>query len=180
MYRTHNNGILNISNSGQKVMLCGWVQKSRDLGGMTFIDLRDRYGITQLVFNEQIDLSLCEKARTLGREWVISIEGEVKERSNKNPNLSTGDVEIEVSSLEVLKASKTPPFTIEDDSDGGEELRMKYRFLDLRRNPIKENLQLRHRVGLETRKYTQTARALIYSGLARLNYMLEYYIKNYA
>jgi len=153
MYRTHNNGILNISNSGQKVMLCGWVQKSRDLGGMTFIDLRDRYGITQLVFNEQIDLSLCEKARTLGREWVISIEGEVKERSNKNPNLSTGDVEIEVSSLKVLKASKTPPFTIEDDSDGGEELRMKYRFLDLRRNPIKENLQLRHRVGLETRKY---------------------------
>ncbi len=153
MYRTHNNGILNISNVDQKVMLCGWVQKSRDLGGMTFIDLRDRYGITQLVFNEQVDLDLCEKARTMGREWVITIEGKVKERSNKNPRLITGDIEIEVSSLTVLKASKTPPFTIEDESDGGEELRMKYRFLDLRRNPIKENLQLRHRIGLETRKY---------------------------
>jgi aspartyl-tRNA synthetase len=153
MYRTHNNGILTISDVGQKVMLCGWIQKSRDLGGMTFIDLRDRYGITQLVFNEQIDLELSEKARTMGREWVISIEGEVKERSNKNPKLITGDIEIEVSSLNILKASKTPPFTIEDESDGGEELRMKYRFLDLRRNPIKENLQLRHRIGLETRKY---------------------------
>ena len=153
MYRTHNNGILTLSNAGQKVMLCGWVQKSRDLGGMTFIDLRDRYGITQLVFNDQVDPVLSEKARSMGREWVISIEGEVKERSNKNPKLKTGDIEIEVSSLNILKESKTPPFTIEDDSDGGEELRMKYRFLDLRRNPIKENLQLRHRVGLETRKY---------------------------
>ena len=137
MYRTHNNGELRIQNTNLKVKLCGWVQKSRDLGGMTFIDLRDRYGITQLVFNEQIDLELCNKARNMGREWVISIEGEVKERSNKNPNLKTGEIEIEVSTLNVLKASKTPPFTIEDESDGGEELRMKYRFLDLRRNPVK-------------------------------------------
>lgn len=153
MYRTHNNGELNINNVDKKIKLCGWVQKSRDLGGMTFIDIRDRYGITQLTFNESENKDLCKKARTLGREWVISIDGIVKERSNKNKNIPTGDIEIFVSNLEILKEAKTPPFTIEDSSDGGEELRMNYRFLDLRRGPLQRNLMLRHRMGLETRKY---------------------------
>ena len=128
MYRTHNNGELRISDVDKKIKLCGWVQKSRDLGGMTFIDLRDRYGITQLTFNELSNSKLCKEARAVGREWVISIDGIVKERSNKNKNIATGDVEIEVTTLSVLKASKTPPFTIEDETDGGEELRMNYRF----------------------------------------------------
>ena len=153
MYRTHNNGELTINNVDKKIKLCGWVQKSRDLGGMTFIDLRDRYGITQLTFNESENKELCIKARTLGREWVISIDGIVKERSNKNKNIPTGDIEIFVSKLEIIKEAKTPPFTIEENSDGGEELRMNYRFLDLRRGPLQRNLMLRHRVGLETRKY---------------------------
>ena len=153
MYRTHNNGELRISDVDKKIKLCGWVQKSRDLGGMTFIDLRDRYGITQLTFNELSNSKLCKEARTVGREWVISIDGIVKERSNKNKNIATGDVEIEVTTLSVLKASKTPPFTIEDETDGGEELRMNYRFLDLRRSPLQENLMLRHRLSLATRKY---------------------------
>ena len=153
MYRTHNNGELRIDNVDKKIKLCGWVQKSRDLGGMTFIDLRDRYGITQLTFSESLDLELCTKARELGREWVITVDGIVKERSNKNKNISTGDIEIEVTDLIILKKSKTPPFTVEEETDGGEELRMNYRFLDLRRSPLQRNLMLRHRIGIETRKY---------------------------
>ena len=153
MYRTYNNGELRIQDVDKKIKLCGWVQKSRDLGGMTFIDLRDRHGITQLTFNESTNSKLCQEARGVGREWVISIDGVVKERSNKNHNISTGEIEIEVTTLTILKASKTPPFTIEDDSDGGEELRMNYRFLDLRRSPLQKNLMLRHRLSLATRKY---------------------------
>ncbi len=153
MYRTHLNGELRIEHQGDTVTLCGWVQKTRNLGGMTFIDLRDRYGITQLVFNEEINQSICDQARSLSREWVIQVTGEVKERSNKNKNLPTGEIEIIVSSLTILNEAKTPPFTIEDNSDGGEELRMKYRFLDLRRGPLKNNLLLRHQMGIETRKY---------------------------
>ena len=153
MYRTHNCGKLRSEHIGQTVTLSGWIQKSRDLGGMTFIDLRDRYGITQLVFNMETESSLCEKARKLGREFVIQIEGNVIERSSKNKNMATGDVEIEVSTLRVLNEAKTPPFTIEDDTDGGDELRMQYRYLDLRRNPVQEKLRLRNKVSLETRKY---------------------------
>ena len=153
MLRTHNCGKLNISNIKEKVTLSGWVQKTRDLGGMTFIDLRDRYGITQLVFNMEKNPSLCTSARNLGREYVIKVEGSVLERSSKNKNIQTGDIEIEVSSLTTLNESKTPPFTIEDKSDGGDEIRMKYRYLDIRRNPIKENLILRSKVSIETRNY---------------------------
>ena len=153
MLRTHTCGELNINNTGLKVTLAGWVQKSRDLGGMTFIDLRDRYGITQLVFNMETNADLCEKARKLGREFVIKVTGEVAERSNKNPKMPTGDIEIIVSEFEILNESKTPPFTIEDNTDGGDELRMKYRYLDLRRNPVKRNLALRHKISIETRKY---------------------------
>ena len=153
MYRTHNNGELRIQDVDKKIKLCGWVQKSRDLGGMTFIDLRDRYGITQLTFNESTKLELCSNARLMGREWVIEIDGFVRERSNKNKKLSTGDIEIEVTDLKILKKSKTPPFTIEEETDGGEELRMNFRFLDLRRSPLQKNLMLRHRIGIETRKY---------------------------
>ena len=153
MYRTHNCGELRAEHIGQTVTLSGWIQKSRDLGGMTFIDLRDRYGITQLVFNMETESSLCEKARKLGREFVIQIEGNVIERSSKNKNMATGDVEIEVSTLRILNEAKTPPFTIEDDTDGGDELRMQYRYLDLRRNPVQEKLRLRNKVSLETRKY---------------------------
>ena len=153
MLRTHTCGELNIDNAGQDVTLTGWVQKSRDLGGMTFIDLRDRYGITQLVFNMETDPDLCEQARKPGREYVLSVTGKVAERSNKNNKLSTGDIEIIVNTLKVLNPSKTPPFTIEDETDGGEEIRMKYRYLDLRRNPLKKNLQLRHKLALKTRDY---------------------------
>ena len=153
MYRTHNNGELRIQDVDKKIKLCGWVQKSRDLGGMTFIDLRDRYGITQITFNEAFDEDLCKNARKIGREWVIQIEGVVKERVNKNKNISTGDIEIEAKYLNVIKASKTPPFTIEENSDGGEELRMNYRFLDLRRKPLQKNLMLRHKLSMETRNY---------------------------
>lgn len=153
MLRTHTCRELNIQHAGQEITLSGWVQKSRDLGGMTFIDLRDRYGITQLVFNMDINASLCEKARKLGREFVIQASGTVAERSNKNKNIPTGDIEIIVDSFEVLSPSKTPPFTIEDKSDGGDELRMKFRYLDLRRNPLKQNMQLRHQMALVTRNY---------------------------
>ena len=153
MYRTHNNGSLRLKDVGSNVMLCGWVQKSRDLGGMTFIDLRDRYGITQLAFNESINETLCAEARKINREWIIQISGVVKERTSKNLKINTGEIEIEVESLTVLNESKTPPFTIEDDTDGGEELRMKYRFLDLRRNPLKDNLMLRSKMSIETRNY---------------------------
>lgn len=153
MLRTHNCGELKIDNVNQKVTLSGWVQKSRDLGGMTFIDLRDRYGITQLVFNMEINPVLCDKARKLGREYVISAKGNVVERSNKNLKIPTGEIEIIVESFEILNKSKVPPFTIEDNTDGGEELRMKYRYLDLRRNVNKKNLLLRHKMALETRNY---------------------------
>jgi len=153
MYRSHTCGELRPSHIGSIVTLSGWVQKSRDLGGMTFLDLRDRYGITQLAFNLDDAKELTEQARRLGREFVIKVEGEVIERSSKNKNIPTGEVEIKVTSLEVLNGSKTPPFTIEDDTDGGEELRAKYRYLDLRRNPVQEKLRLRNKVSLETRKF---------------------------
>ena len=153
MLRTKTCGELNISNVSEEVTLSGWVQKNRDLGGMTFVDLRDRYGITQLAFNMDENSDLCEKARKLGREFVIQVNGEVIERSSKNMNISTGEIEIKVTELTILNASKTPPFTIEDETDGGDELRMKYRYLDIRRTPIKENIILRSRVASETRKY---------------------------
>jgi aspartyl-tRNA synthetase len=153
MYRSHTCGELDISHKGRHVVLTGWVQRSRDLGGMTFVDLRDRYGITQLVFNMTAEPALCEKARKLGREFVIQAKGIVEERSNKNPRMPTGDIEITVEELNILNASELPPFTIEDDTDGGEELRMKYRYLDLRRPVVKNNLFLRHKVAQEVRKY---------------------------
>jgi aspartyl-tRNA synthetase len=153
MLRTHTCGELNISHLGKTVTLCGWVQKSRDLGGTTFIDVRDRYGLTQLIFNTDSDASLREKSRGLGREFVIKVTGTVIERTSKNAKLSTGEIEIEVTDIEVLNQSKIPPFMIEDETDGGEELRAKYRYLDLRRNPIRNNLMLRHKMAQEVRKY---------------------------
>lgn len=153
MLRTHTCGELSTIQLGTTVTLAGWVQKSRDLGGMTFIDIRDRYGITQLVFNMDERAALCNEARKLGREYVILITGLVLERSNKNLKISTGEIEIKVEKLEVLNASKTTPFIIDDITDGGEELRARYRYLDLRRNPIRKNLELRHRMMQETRKY---------------------------
>lgn len=153
MYRTHTCGELNLNDAGKDVILCGWVQKSRDLGGMTFTDLRDRYGITQLVFNMETNAALCEEARRIGREFVLQAKGKVRERSNKNPKIPTGDIEIEVSELAVLNPSELPPFTIEEETDGGDELRMKYRYLDLRRSPVRNNLILRHRMAQEVRKY---------------------------
>jgi aspartyl-tRNA synthetase len=153
MLRTHTCGELNINNLGETVTLCGWVQKSRDLGGTTFIDVRDRYGITQLIFNTETDAALRETSRSLGREFVIKVTGDVRERSSKNAKLATGEIEIGVTGLEVLNGSKIPPFMIEDETDGGEELRAKYRYLDLRRNPIRNNLMLRHKMAQEVRKY---------------------------
>jgi aspartyl-tRNA synthetase len=151
--RTHTNGELRVSDINKQVLLCGWVQKSRDLGGLTFVDLRDRYGITQLVFNMDVNASICEQARKLGREFVVQIKGIVTERSSKNNKIPTGEIEIKVEELLVLNASKTPPFTIEDETDGGEDLRMQYRYLDLRRTPIRKNLELRHRMSINTRIY---------------------------
>lgn len=153
MYRTNTCGELNIKNVGQQVTLCGWLQRSRDLGGMTFIDLRDRYGITQLAFNMETNSELCEKARKLGREFVIQATGTVIERASKNTKIPTGEIEIDVKELVVLTESKTPPFTIEDVSDGGDDLRMKYRYLDIRRNPVRRNLELRHRMAMLVRNY---------------------------
>jgi aspartyl-tRNA synthetase len=153
MYRTHTCGELTIKETAKDVILCGWVQKSRDLGGMTFVDLRDRYGITQLVFNMETDADLCGQARKLGREFVIRAKGKVRERSNKNLKIQTGEIEIEVTELNILNRSELPPFTIEEETDGGEDLRMKYRYLDLRRNPVKNNIILRHHVAQEVRKY---------------------------
>tara|TARA_Y100000385_G_scaffold273765_1_gene316033 strand:+ start:2180 stop:3964 length:1785 start_codon:yes stop_codon:yes gene_type:complete len=153
MYRSKNCGELRISDVEQEVVLSGWVQSNRDFGGMTFIDLRDRYGITQVVFNSDDNEKLSEGARKLGREFVIKISGTVRERSNKNPNRPTGEVEIEVKEMEILNASKVPPFTIENETDGGEDLRMKYRYLDIRRNPLKEKLMFRSKLAIETRKY---------------------------
>lgn len=153
MYRSHTCGELRTSHIGQTVKLAGWVQRSKDMGGLTFVNLRDRYGITQLNFNSEDNAKLTDEANKLGREFVIQVEGEVIERSSKNMNIPTGEIEIKVSELTVLNASKTPPFTIEDDTDGGEELRAQYRYLDLRRNPVQEKLRLRNKVALETRKY---------------------------
>lgn len=153
MLRTHTCGELNINSLGQTVTLCGWVQKSRDLGGTTFIDVRDRFGLTQLILNADTDAELREKARSLGREFVIKVTGKVLERTSKNPKIPTGDIEIAVEELDILNAAKIPPFLIEDETDGGEELRAKYRYLDLRRDPIRQNLMLRHRMGQEVRKY---------------------------
>jgi aspartyl-tRNA synthetase len=153
MYRTNTCGELNIHHVGQEVTLCGWLQRSRDLGGMTFIDLRDRYGITQLAFNMETNAELCEKARKLGREYVIQAKGVVIERASKNTKIPTGEIEIDVKELNVLNEAKTPPFTIEDNSDGGDDLRMKYRYLDIRRNPVRRNLELRHRMAMLVRNY---------------------------
>ncbi|MCU0409156.1 MAG: aspartate--tRNA ligase [Bacteroidales bacterium] len=153
MYRTNTCGELNLGSAGKEVTLCGWVQRSRDLGGMTFLDLRDRYGITQLVFNMETNAELCGKARKLGREFVIQASGKVRERSNKNPKMPTGDIEIDVTELNILNSSDLPPFTIEEETDGGEELRMKYRYLDLRRPSVRNNIILRHRFAQEVRKY---------------------------
>jgi aspartyl-tRNA synthetase len=153
MLRTHTCGQLNISNLGETVTLCGWVQKSRDLGGTTFIDMRDRYGLTQLVFNTDSDAALREQSRGLGREFVVKVTGKVVERTNKNAKMPTGEIEIIVSAIEVLNSAKVPPFMIEDETDGGEELRAKYRYLDLRRNPIRNNLVMRHKLAQEVRRY---------------------------
>lgn len=153
MYRTHTCGELNISHVGQQVTLCGWVQRGRDLGGLTFIDLRDRYGITQLLFNMEADQALCSAARKLGREFVVQATGTVSERSSKNPKMPTGDIEIAVTKLEILNPATTPPFTIEDETDGGDDLRMKYRYLDLRRAPVMNSIMLRHRMAQATRGY---------------------------
>jgi aspartyl-tRNA synthetase len=154
MYRSHNNGELNASHINEEVTLSGWVQKSRDKGFMIWVDLRDRYGITQLIFDEQrTDKAVFEKAKSLGREFVIQVKGTVIERESKNANMSTGDVEILVSELNILNTALTPPFTIEDETDGGEDIRMKYRYLDIRRNPVKNSLLFRHKVAMEVRKY---------------------------
>lgn len=153
MLRTTTCGALTLQNLGENVTLCGWMQNSRDLGGMTFIDIRDRYGITQLVFNMNDNADLCQAARNLGREFVIKVSGVVVERSNKNKEIPTGDIEIKVEALEILNKAKLPPFLIEDKTDGGDDLRMKYRYLDLRRNPIRNNMILRHKMAQATRRY---------------------------
>ena len=153
MYRTKTCGELRLANVGESVTLCGWVQRTRKMGGMTFADLRDRYGITQLVFDESTDSALCAEANRLGREWVIQVVGEVSERQSKNKNLPTGDIEIIVRKLVVLNESAVPPFTIEEQSDGGDDLRMKYRYLDLRRPCVRKNLELRHKFAFEVRRY---------------------------
>ncbi|MBP5171133.1 MAG: aspartate--tRNA ligase [Bacteroidales bacterium] len=153
MYRTHTCGELTLSRVNTRVTLAGWVQRLRKMGGMTFVDLRDRYGITQLVFNQETSPELCEEANRMGREWVVQVEGLVAERYNKNKNIPTGDIEILVDKLQVLNSSVTPPFTIEDESDGGDDLRMVYRYLDLRRPVVRRNLELRHRMAMAIRHY---------------------------
>lgn len=153
MYRNNTCGELRLKDAGKEVKLAGWVQRLRKMGGMTFIDLRDRYGITQIVFNNDTDAELCASANALGREFVVEVVGEVAERSNKNANLPTGDIEIIARSLRVLNRSEIPPFTIEDDTDGGDDLRMKYRYLDLRRPCVRKNLELRHKMAFEIRRY---------------------------
>lgn len=153
MYRTNTCGELRLADAGKKVTLAGWVQRVRKMGGMTFVDVRDRYGITQVVFNNDTDASLCEAANHLGREYVVQITGTVAERSSKNPNIPTGDIEIIAENLNILNKSEVPPFTIEDDTDGGDDLRMKFRYLDLRRNCVRKNLELRHKMTMEVRRY---------------------------
>lgn len=153
MLRTHTCGQLRLKDAGQHVTLAGWVQISRDFGGLTFVDLRDRYGLTQLAFNMSTNATLCEEARKLSREFVVQVTGAVRERENKNPKIPTGDIEIIVDSIKILNTAKTPPFTIEDETDGGDDLRMKYRYLDIRRTPVRESLLLRHKLAQETRQY---------------------------
>lgn len=153
MYRTKTCGELRLSDAGSVVTLAGWVQRIRKMGGMTFVDLRDRYGITQLVFNEEENAELCDRANHLGREYVIQVSGKVNERFSKNPNMPTGEIEIIVTELNVLNTALTPPFTIEDNTDGGDDIRMKYRYLDLRRTAVRKNLELRHKMTIEVRKY---------------------------
>ena len=153
MYRNHNCGELRIANLGETVTLAGWVQRIRKMGGMTFVDLRDRYGLTQLVFNQETDAALCEAANHLGREYVLQVTGVVTERSAKNPKMPTGEIEITVKEMNILNESATPPFTIEDETDGGDDLRMQYRYLDLRRNCVRANLELRHKMAFEVRRY---------------------------
>ena len=153
MFRSHTCGELRLADAGKNVTLAGWVQRSRKMGGMTFVDLRDRYGITQLVFNTEVNAELCERANHLGREFVIQVKGEVSERSSKNNNIPTGEIEIIVSELNILNSALTPPFTIEDNTDGGDDLRMKYRYLDLRRTAVRKNLELRHKMTMEVRRY---------------------------
>ncbi len=153
MFRTKTCGELRLSDVGNKVTLSGWVQRSRKMGGMTFVDIRDRYGITQLVFNQEVNEELCEKANKLGREFVIQIVGTVAERSSKNANIPTGEIEMLVEELNILNEAKTPPFTIEDNTDGGDDIRMKYRYLDLRRNSVRANLELRHKMTIAVRHY---------------------------
>ncbi len=153
MYRSKTCGELRLENVGEVVTLAGWVQKARKMGGMTFVDLRDRYGITQIVFNVENDAALCESANRLGREYVIQVKGKVEERSSKNKNLATGDVEIIAQELNILNKSDVPPFTIEDNTDGGDDIRMQYRYLDLRREAVRKNLELRHKMGFELRRY---------------------------
>ena len=153
MFRTNTCGELRLSDAGKEVTLAGWVQRARKMGGMTFVDLRDRYGITQLVFNAEADAELCEQSNHLGREFVIQVTGVVNERSAKNNKIPTGEIEIIVNKLNILNTSDVPPFTIEDESDGGDDIRMKYRYLDLRRNPVRKNLELRHKFAFEVRRY---------------------------
>ena len=153
MYRTNTCGELRLSDAGKNVTLAGWVQRVRKMGGMTFLDLRDRYGITQIVFNNEVNADLCEVANHMGREFVVQITGKVQERSSKNPNIPTGDIEIIADGLKVLNRSEVPPFTIEENTDGGDDLRMKYRYLDLRRSCVRDNLVLRHRMAFEIRRY---------------------------
>lgn len=153
MYRTKTCGELRLTDAGSVVTLAGWVQKTRKMGGMTFVDLRDRYGITQLVFDESKDATLCEQANRLGREWCIQVKGTVNERESKNKNIPTGGIEIIAQELNVLSESLTPPFTIEDNTDGGDDIRMKYRYLDLRRSCVRKNLELRHRMTILIRNF---------------------------
>ena len=153
MFRTKTCGELRLSNEGEVVKLAGWVQRVRKMGGMTFVDMRDRYGITQIVFNNEFDAELCDAANHLGREYVIQVEGKVAERSSKNTNIATGEIEIIADKLTVLNRSEVPPFTIEDNTDGGDDLRMQYRYLDLRRSAVRKNLELRHKMGFELRRY---------------------------
>ena len=153
MYRTKTCGELRLGDAGQEVTIAGWVQRTRKMGGMTFVDVRDRYGLTQVGFNVENDAALCDAANHLGREFVVQVTGKVAERTSKNPNLPTGDIEIIATDLKVLNRSDVPPFTIEDETDGGDDLRMKYRYLDLRRNCVRANLELRHRMAFEIRRY---------------------------
>ena len=153
MYRTNTCGELRLTDAGKEVTLAGWVQRSRKMGGMTFVDLRDRYGITQFVFNEADDKGLCDQANKLGRECCVQIKGIVAERQSKNPKMDTGDIEIMAKQLTVLSPSLTPPFTIEENTDGGDDLRMKYRYLDLRRESVRKNLELRHRMTILIRNF---------------------------